>query len=164
MEVFSGQSENGWEKSVLKGDIIQYKTVLTHTVSTSSNQVTGLFPSEVIKHLYKQFSNLHLTILWSATKTTTVNLLLLDPRNQVIQVREIIASGSHNTNTSKGAMIVPKNLYSSDGAFVDTTNLLSPYMILQDLASSGTNTPDVTLIINFASDSSRGLKTIGDNI
>ena len=52
MSILAGQSENGWKKKILKGDLISYQTILTHISNSASNQVTGLFPSEVIKHLY----------------------------------------------------------------------------------------------------------------
>jgi len=166
MAVLSGQSENGWTKSTLKGDIVQYETTLTHTSSTSSLQVTGLFPSEVIKHLYKQFSNVYVYFTWSlGTKTTTVNLLLYDLINQtsIIQTREIFASASR-PGSSKAAMIVPKNLYSADGAFIDTTNLLSPYMGFQDLAGAGDGTNTVTIQLVYAPEDVSYLKKIGDSI
>ena len=168
MEVFSGQSENGWEKSVLKGNLISYQTILTHVTGTSSNQVTGLFPPEVIKHLYKQFSNIYMYVSWgSGTKTTTFNMLSLNRfqnGNQVYQTREIFASASR-ANVAKAAMMIPKNLYSSDGTFIEVTNIISPSMIFQDLASSGAGTNTVTINIVFASaDISSGLKAIGDNI
>ena len=166
MDVLSGQSENGWTKSTLKGDIVQYETTLTHTSSTSSNQVTGLFPSEVIKHLYKQFSNVYVYFQWSTgNKTTTVNLLLYDLINHtgIIQTREVFASASRS-GINKSAMVVPKNLYSADGSFIDTTNLLSPYMGFQDLAGAGSGTNTVTIQLVFAPDENVGFKKIGDSI
>ena len=172
MSVLAGQSENGWEKKILKGDLISYQTILTHISNASSNQVTGLFPSEVIKHLYKQFSNLYVYISWGAgAKTTAFNLLLLNnfqevANNDVFQTRELSASTSRS-NTEYAFMIIPKNLYSSDGTFIETSNIISPHMIFQDLSnghvsSSGTNT--VTIDIVFASDEMPGLKKIGDSI
>ena len=168
MAVLSGQSENGWTKSTLKGDVVQYETTLTHTSSTSSNQLTGLFPSEVIKHLYKQFSNVYVYFNWSTgTKNTTVNLLLYDLVDQtgIIQTREVFAAAARH-GTNKSAMVVPKNLYSADGAFVDTTNLLSPYMGFQDLASGGgsTGTNTVTIQLVYAPEDVSYLKKIGDSI
>ena len=172
MSILAGQSENGWKKKILKGDLISYQTILTHISSSASNQVTGLFPSEVIKHLYKQFSNLYVYISWGAgAKTTTFNLLLLNnfqdvENNDVFQTREISATASR-ANTEYAFMIIPKNLYSSDGTFIETSNIISPHMIFQDLSnshpsSSGTNT--VTIDIVFASEDTYGLKKIGDNI
>ena len=150
MSHLAGASENGWAKSILKGNLTMYTTQLTHIVSTSSNVVTGLLPSEVINHIFQQFSNIHLYAKWgSGTKTTTFNLILLDPKDnqQVTQAREGFASASRASGL-KAAMIVHRNLYSADGAFVDTTNLISPYMIFQDLAGagSGTNTLDISLV------------------
>ena len=166
MNVLAGQSENGWEKSILKGDLISYQTVLTHTSSTTSNQSTGQIPSEIIHHLYKQFSNVHVYVTWgSGTKNTTFNLLLLELAggSGIIQTREIFSAASRAGDV-KGAMVVPRNLYSADGAFVDTTNLLSPYMIFQDLAGSGSGTNTVTINLVFASDVFTGVKQIGDNV
>tara|TARA_R100001594_G_C4016395_1_gene258177 strand:- start:688 stop:1188 length:501 start_codon:yes stop_codon:yes gene_type:complete len=166
MAVLSGQSENGWTKSTLKGDVVQYETTLTHTSSTTSNQLTGLFPSEVIKHLYKQFSNVYVYFNWSTgTKNTTVNLLLYDLVSQtgIIQTREVFAAAAR-AGGNKSAMIVPKNLYSADGAFVDTTNLLSPYMGFQDLAGSGSGTNTVTIQLVYAPEDVSYLKKIGDSI
>jgi hypothetical protein len=166
MALLSGQSENGWKKSIIKGDIIQYETVLTHGSGTSSNQVTGLFPSEVINHIFKQFSNIFINVAWGAAgKTTTVNLVLVEGNgNQVLQTRELFASASRVVNSPKSISLIPKNLYSADGAFLDTTNILSPYIFIQDLASGGTTTPSVTIQIHFASDNIQGIKDIGETL
>jgi hypothetical protein len=167
MPLLAGETENGWVKRVLKGGLVHYTSSLTHVLGDTSNQVTGLLPTEIINHIFKQFTNLHLYVNWgSGTKTTTFNLICLEPTslNDVIQTRAVLTSAVRN-GTELGAMIVPKNLYSSDGAFIDTTNVLSPYMIFQDLASSGsgTNTVDISLIY-APDDSSYSAGTIGDNL
>ena len=80
MALLSGQIENGWEKSTTTSNLVKWEYNLTHTSSTSSNQVTSLIPSEVVKHIFKEFSNVHVSVNWgSGAKTTTFNLVLTPP-------------------------------------------------------------------------------------
>tara|TARA_R100001129_G_scaffold102861_1_gene70283 strand:- start:532 stop:1047 length:516 start_codon:yes stop_codon:yes gene_type:complete len=148
----SGQVENGWQKFATTSGLIKWETSLTHLTSTVSNQVTSLLPSEVISHMFKEFSNIHLSVGWgSGTKTTTFNLLVARPDDvtQVIQTKEIFASGSRNGEEA-GMTILPKNLYSSDGSFLESTHIMSPFMYFQDLASSGSGENTVTVTIYYA--------------
>ena len=152
MALLSGQSENGWEKTTTTSGLVRWTYELTHTSSTSSNQTTSLLPSEVINHIFKEFSNIHLNVNWgSGTKTTTLNLLICpaDNTTDIIQTKELSASASR-ANAEFGATILPKNLYSSDGAFIETTHIMSPSMFFQDLASGGGRTNPVTISLFYA--------------
>jgi len=166
MALLSGQIENGWEKSTTTSNLVKWEYNLTHTSSTSSNQVTSLIPSEVVNHIFKEFSNVHVSVNWgSGAKTTTFNLVLTPPDDLtgITQTKEIFASGSRN-GAEKGAAILPGNLYSSDGAFIETTNIISPTMFFQDLASAdaGTNTVTVSLFYAPQNEEEAGEKHMGD--
>lgn len=169
MPLLSGQIENGWEKSTTTSNLVRWQYDLTHTSSTSSNQVTSLIPSEVVNHIFKEFSNVHLSVNWgSGAKTTTFNLVLTPPDDLTgtTQTKEIFAPGSRD-GAEKGAAILPRNLYSSDGAFIEATHIISPTMFFQDLSnshvsSSGTNTVTVSLFYAPGNIEELGEKYMGD--
>jgi len=166
MILLSGQSENGWEKTTTSSGLIRWTYELTHTSSTNSNQTTSLLPSEVINHIFKEFSNIHLNVNWGlGAKTTAFNLLICPADNitDILQTKELSASASRNGGTF-GATILPKNLYSSDGAFIETTHIMSPSMFFQDLASAdaGTNTVTVSLFYAPEEENELGNTYIGD--
>tara|TARA_R100000808_G_scaffold2577_1_gene10051 strand:- start:6077 stop:6592 length:516 start_codon:yes stop_codon:yes gene_type:complete len=152
MALLSGQIENGWEKSTTTSNLVKWEYNLTHTSSTSSAQSTSLFPSEVIQHIFREFSNIHISVNWgTGTKTTTFSLgiVVADSLESTIELKEIFASASRNGD-EKGATLLPRNLYSSDGSFIETTHLLSPHMYFLDLASAGTGTNTVSIVLTYA--------------
>tara|TARA_R110002012_G_scaffold44029_3_gene118677 strand:+ start:3401 stop:3925 length:525 start_codon:yes stop_codon:yes gene_type:complete len=169
MPILSGQSENGWTKSSTTSGLTRWTSELTHTSSTSSNQTTSILPSEVIHHIFKEFSNIHLNVNWGAgTKSTTFNLIICpaDNATDILQTKELSASASR-ANAEFGATILPRNLYSSDGAFVETTHIMSPIMFFQDLSNShhsstGTNTVTISLFYAPGKEEEKGLIHMGD--